>query len=89
MSWYHYAACRDHDPELFFPVGNAGPAMLQLEQAKRVCADCPVQRLCLEWALVAGIDHGVWGGLSEDERRTLRRRTASWQRPSISEPTRR
>jgi WhiB family redox-sensing transcriptional regulator len=89
MSWYHYAACRDHDPELFFPVGNAGPAMAQLAHAKRVCADCPVQSLCLEWALVAGIDHGVWGGLSEDERRGLRRRTTTWQRPGISETTRR
>ena len=86
MSWYHYAACRDHDPELFFPVGNAAPAMLQLAQAKRVCADCPVQSFCLEWALLAGIDHGVWGGLSEEERRSVRRRTA-WQPRRISEST--
>jgi WhiB family redox-sensing transcriptional regulator len=84
MSWYHYAACRDHDPELFFPIGNTGPALLQLAEAKRVCAGCPVQGVCLEWSLVAGIDHGVWGGLGEEERRAVRRR-AAWQGRHISE----
>jgi WhiB family redox-sensing transcriptional regulator len=88
MSWYHYAACQNQDPELFFPIGNTGPALAQLEKAKHVCASCPVQSLCLEWALLAGIDHGVWGGLSEEERRVLRRR-AAWQGRRISEPTRR
>jgi hypothetical protein len=44
--------------------------MFQLRDAKRVWVSCPVQSRCLEWAVVAGIDHGVWGGLSE-ERRTL------------------
>lgn len=73
MSWYQYAACQGEDPELFFPVGESGPAQLRLRQAKRVCASCPVQSLCLEWAILAGVDHGVWGGLSEDERRQLRR----------------
>jgi WhiB family redox-sensing transcriptional regulator len=89
MSWYHQAACRDHDPELFFPIGNTGPALLQLGRAKRVCAGCPVQSLCLEWALLAGIDHGVWGGLSEEERRSLRRQATTWRQPSTSETTRR
>lgn len=74
MSWYHYAACQGKDPELFFPIGTTGPATLQLDEAKRVCAGCPVQSLCLEWAMLARIDYGVWGGLSEDERRTLKRR---------------
>ena len=41
-------------------------ALLQLRDAKRVWVSCPVQSLCLGWALLAGIDHGVWGGLSED-----------------------
>jgi WhiB family redox-sensing transcriptional regulator len=61
---------------LFFPIGSSGPAVQQLQQAKAVCGRCAVQSLCLEWALLARIDDGVWGGLSEDERRTLRRRTA-------------
>jgi WhiB family redox-sensing transcriptional regulator len=74
MSWYEYAACRGEDPELFFPIGANGQALSQLREAKRVCAGCSVQSLCLEWAVLAGIDHGVWGGLSEQERRTVRRR---------------
>ena len=76
MSWYAYAACVGKNPELFFPIGTSGPALMQLKQAKAVCGGCPVQSVCLEWAVLAGIDHGVWGGLSEDERRALRRRTA-------------
>ena len=76
MSWHDYAACRGENPELFFPIGTTGQALLQLQQAKAVCGRCAVQSLCLEWAVLAGIDDGVWGGLSEDERRTLKRRTA-------------
>jgi WhiB family transcriptional regulator, redox-sensing transcriptional regulator len=70
-----YAACRDENPELFFPIGTSAPAVRQLKQAKAVCGRCAVQSLCLEWAMLAGIDDGVWGGLSEDERRALKRRT--------------
>ena len=76
MSWYEYAACRDEDPELFFPIGTSGPALGQLTQAKAVCGRCAVQSICLEWAVLADIDEGVWGGQSEDERRAQRRRTA-------------
>ena len=71
MSWYAYAACVGKNPELFFPIGTSGPALMQLKQAKAVCGGCPVQSVCLEWAVLAGIDHGVWGGLSEDERRAI------------------
>ena len=42
MDWRHRAACRDEDPELFFPIGNTGPALLQIEEAKEVCRRCPV-----------------------------------------------
>ncbi|MBN9608608.1 MAG: WhiB family transcriptional regulator [Actinobacteria bacterium 69-20] len=76
MDWRHRALCRDEDPELFFPIGNSGPALLQIEQAKAVCARCPVREQCLEFALATGQDAGVWGGLSEDERRSLKRRRA-------------
>src|SRR5262245_25062157 len=76
MDWRHRAACLDEDPELFFPIGNTGPALLQIEEAKAVCRRCEVREQCLTWALEAGQDHGVWGGLSEDERRALKRRTA-------------
>src|SRR3954463_4234825 len=76
MDWRHRSACLDEDPELFFPIGNTGPAILQIEEAKQVCRRCEVREQCLAWALEAGQDHGVWGGLSEDERRALKRRNA-------------
>jgi WhiB family redox-sensing transcriptional regulator len=74
MDWRHRALCRDEDPELFFPIGTTGPALVQIEQAKIVCGRCPVEQSCLDWALRSGQDSGVWGGLSEDERRALKRR---------------
>ncbi|GAA4672419.1 MULTISPECIES: WhiB family transcriptional regulator [Amycolatopsis] len=73
MSWVHDAACREESPELFFPVGTSGPALRQTARAKAVCAGCPVRSECLEWALESGQDAGVWGGLSEDERRAVKR----------------
>jgi WhiB family redox-sensing transcriptional regulator len=72
--WRHHALCRDEDPELFFPIGTSGPALLQVEQAKAVCQRCSVTSECLQWALDSGQDAGVWGGLSEDERRLMKRR---------------
>ena len=74
MDWRHLAACRDEDPELFFPIGTTGPAVLQITEAKAVCQRCDVSSDCLEWALDSGQEAGVWGGLSEDERRALRER---------------
>ena len=47
MDWRNYAACRDVDPELFFPIGNTGPALLQIDEAKQVCARCKVAEACL------------------------------------------
>ena len=75
MDWRHVAACREVDPELFFPIGNSGPALLQIEEAKQVCRRCAVVEDCLRWAIDSGQDAGVWGGMSEDERRALKRRT--------------
>ncbi|MBC3193714.1 MULTISPECIES: WhiB family transcriptional regulator [Pseudonocardia] len=74
MDWRHDAICRDEDPELFFPVGTSGPALMQIAEAKSVCRRCPVTESCLQWALESGQDAGVWGGMSEDERRALKRR---------------
>lgn len=83
--WRHDAICRDEDPELFFPIGDTGPALTQIEQAKNTCRRCPVTDECLRWALEAGQDDGVWGGMSEIERRELKRRanaTSSQSTPS-------
>ncbi|MFE7774433.1 WhiB family transcriptional regulator [Streptomyces sp. NPDC057445] len=75
-NWRQEAACLDEDPDLFFPIGNTGPALLQVAEAKAVCRRCPVREQCLEWAMEHGQDAGVWGGLGEDERRAFKRRTA-------------
>lgn len=72
--WLRDAACVGADPELFFPVGDSGPAVQQAERAKQVCHSCPVESQCLEWALNTGRTTGVWGGTDEEERRRLRRR---------------
>ena len=80
MTWRNRAACLDEDPELFFPIGNTGPALLQIEEAKAVCRRCAVVETCLKWAIESGQDAGVWGGLSEDERRALKRRNARARR---------
>lgn len=82
MDWRHRAACLTEDPELFFPIGNSGPALAQVEQAKSVCQRCEVRDVCLKWALETGQDAGVWGGMSEEERRSLKRRTARARRAS-------
>ena len=82
MTWRNRAACLDEDPELFFPIGNTGPALLQIEEAKAVCGRYKVVETCLEWAMESGQDFGVWGGLSEDERRSLKRRSARGRRAS-------
>ena len=76
MDWRDRAACLDEDPELFFPIGNTGPALLQIEEAKAVCRRCEVRDQYLAWALEAGQDHGGWGGLRGDERRAVKRRHA-------------
>lgn len=73
MDWRHHATCREEDPELFFPVGNSGPALAQTAKAKLVCNRCEVTSQCLKWALETGQDAGVWGGMSEDERRAIKR----------------
>lgn len=80
--WRTQAACRDKDPELFFPVGNTGAALKQIEEAKAVCRTCPVIDQCLKWALDTNQDSGIWGGLTEDERRALKRRAMRTRRSS-------
>lgn len=76
MDWRHQSECRNEDPELFFPIGNTGPALFQIDAAKAICRRCAVVEDCLEWALETSQDTGVWGGMSEDERRATKRRAA-------------
>lgn len=72
--WRDFAACRQEEPRLFFPDGSTGPWLLVIEQAKAVCGRCPAVDWCLQWALETGQESGIWGGLSEDERRAMKRR---------------
>jgi hypothetical protein len=54
MTWRDRAACLDEDPELFFPIGNTGPALRQIEKAKVVCRRCEVVETCLSWTTESG-----------------------------------
>ena len=73
IEWRRDAACRDIDPNLFFPIGVTGPAVEQIEAAKSICAGCAVRTECLDFAITTNQEFGVWGGKTEDERRVLRR----------------
>jgi WhiB family transcriptional regulator, redox-sensing transcriptional regulator len=86
--WRDQAACRNTDPELFFPIGNTGPSLRQLDRAKQVCAGCTVRTPCLESALASGQEAGVWGGTTEDERRALRRVRQAGARPDAADSRR-
>ncbi len=79
-SWRNQAICRDTDPDLFFPIGTTGQALLQIARAKEVCGECPVSTECLEYALETNQDSGIWGGLDEEQRRAIRRQNAARQR---------
>lgn len=77
--WATEGACRKSDPELFFPVTSRGPALRQLARAKAICECCAVRPQCLEFALETGQNFGIWGGTSEDERQTMRRRRLQYR----------
>ncbi len=72
-SWRVVASCSDTDPDLFFPIGTTGSALVQIDEAKAVCMGCAAQTPCLEFALLTNQDSGIWGGTSEEDRRHLRR----------------
>ena len=70
-SWQDQANCLGVDPDLFFPERGAST-----REAKEVCRGCVVREACLEYALTNGEKFGIWGGMSERERRRLRRARA-------------
>lgn len=71
LAWQEKANCMGVDPDLFFPERGAST-----REAKEVCRGCVVQLDCLEFALVNGEKFGIWGGMSERERRRIRRARA-------------
>jgi WhiB family redox-sensing transcriptional regulator len=69
-SWMAEGNCRNYPPAVFFPSDGVG-----VDRARKICSnDCPVAAKCLEYALDQRIEHGVWGGCSERERRRILKR---------------
>lgn len=68
VSWQHKALCAQTDPEAFFPEKGGST-----RDAKRVCAKCEVREQCLKWAIDHDERFGIWGGMSERERRRYKR----------------
>ena len=71
LAWQDLANCRGADPDLFFPERGAST-----RTAKSICRQCSVQGDCLEFAIVSSEKFGIWGGMSERERRRIRRQRA-------------
>ena len=69
--WAAFAVCKDRDPDTFFPTTPEAE-----REAIRICQGCSVQADCLEFSIEARIRFGVWGGLTEKQRRNLQRRSA-------------
>lgn len=72
QDWRAEGLCAKSDPDLFFAVGA-----IEHKQAKRICRSCPVREQCLTYAMDSPVDHGIWGGLTERERRRWRRQAGS------------
>ncbi len=77
--WMARGKCQEVAPDLFFPSDGMGVLV-----AQKICGECPVSALCLEYALENHIDHGVWGGCSERERRRILRRRRMSQAVTVS-----
>lgn len=71
--WWQAAACRNADPELFFPISATAASRGDIGRAKQICASCPVNSPCLRYALAHRQEQGIWGGLTDEERRSLDR----------------
>lgn len=74
QNWRALGRCAGTDPDLWFAVGAQEHKM-----AKMICRSCPVRKECLAYALEAPVDHGVWGGMTERERRRFRRQSVDWR----------
>ena len=73
--WEELGACRTAEPDLFFPISARGPSVTDTVRAKKICASCPVRSQCLDYAQATQQRHGIWGGLTEQER--IQRRHAA------------
>jgi WhiB family redox-sensing transcriptional regulator len=84
QNWWSAAECREAEPELFFPISEKAAAGQDIRRAKLICAGCQVQSECLNYALTQRQEQGIWGGLTEEERRLLRRRLTRSGRHSLT-----
>lgn len=80
--WRGDAECLGTDPDLFFPLGDTGEPRARAAAAKRICGLCRVRSQCLQFALESNQATGVWGGTTEEERRSVRREWLRAGRPS-------
>ena len=78
LAWQERALCAQTDPEAFFPEKGGST-----REAKKVCTSCDVRSQCLDYALANDERFGIWGGLSERERRKLKRRAVVVQQPQV------
>ncbi len=69
--WWELAACQTAEPDLFFPISTEGLAEIDVARARAVCQRCRIRAQCLEYAIATRQMHGIWGGLTELERRPL------------------
>jgi WhiB family redox-sensing transcriptional regulator len=76
--WMAKGRCNEVSPSVFFPSDGVG-----VDVARKICQDCDVKSICLEYALANRIDHGVWGGTSERERRRILRQRRTGARAVI------
>jgi WhiB family transcriptional regulator, redox-sensing transcriptional regulator len=77
--WQRRAACKEFPPALFFPPGNSYLARMDEARAKAVCSSCTVRAPCLAFAIEHDEAHGVWGGLTAEERRALKATAAPFE----------
>jgi len=70
LAWADHGSCTNADPDLFFPQPG-----VDTSYARSICRGCPVRIQCLDYALQSGQKHGIWGGMTESQRRRLRRRS--------------
>jgi WhiB family transcriptional regulator, redox-sensing transcriptional regulator len=81
--WWRAAACRDAEPELFFPISATAASSAQVKRAKLICASCPVRSECLSYALDHRQEQGIWGGLTDEERHRIPRRSLQFSRRDV------
>ena len=80
LAWQDNGACRGADADLFFPERGAST-----RRAKQICSECAVQVECLEYAICTGEKFGIWGGMSERERRRIRRQRNAARQAALTE----